>query len=56
MNIQSTEIIERSETEATVEIVIADAADEFLHFRLRLEYEGNPLLAEIQAIALKSAE
>jgi hypothetical protein len=61
LQIRRTSIIERSETEATVEIWISDAEDPTvvtyqISISVKLEYTSNPSLAEVQAKALLRAQ
>lgn len=58
MQIQSTSIEPISETQSRVDIVLADQADEalattYLRMRCTIEHPENPILASVQAIALR---
>ena len=61
LKVRCTTITERSETEATVEIWISDDEDstkatEEISISVRVKYEKNPLLAEVQGAALECAQ
>ncbi len=60
LKVRRTTVIERSDTEATVEILISDAEDpsestETISLTVKIEYRNNPQLQEIQVIALERA-
>ncbi len=60
LKVRRTTIIERSDTEATVEILISDAEDpsestETISLTVKIEYRNNPQLQELQVIALERA-
>ena len=61
LKVRRTTVTERSETEATVEIWIADDEDpttatEEISISVKLKYGSNPSLAEVQAKALLRAQ
>ena len=60
LKVRRTTVIERSDTEATVEILISDAEDpsestETISLTVKIEYRNNPQLQELQVIALERA-
>ena len=60
LKVRRTTVIERSDTEATVEILISDAEDpsestETISLTVKIEYRNNPQLPELQVIALERA-
>ncbi len=60
LKVRHTTVIEQSDTEATVEILISDAEDpsestEKISLTVEIKYRNNPQLQEIQVIALERA-
>ena len=61
LQIRRTTVTERSDTTATVEIWISDdenenEATEKISISVRVKYESNPPLAEVQGLALERAQ